>query len=98
MITINMEIPEVSACEESRCAYNVDQSCHARAITVGDGVNPMCDTFFSSATHAHNTSRIAGVGACKVSPCRYNNDFECQADHVRIEIPNGTARCMTFAA
>lgn len=98
MIKLNMEIPEVSSCEESRCAYNVEQSCHARAITIGDGLNPMCDTFLNSISHAHSTDQIAGVGACKVGGCRHNEDFECQADHIDIQTPNGKARCMTFAA
>ncbi|ALP54864.1 hypothetical protein Tel_12515 [Candidatus Tenderia electrophaga] len=95
---MNMEIPEVRACDESRCAYNVEQSCHARAVTIGDDDKPMCDTFFSSSRHAHNTKQTAGVGACKISGCRHNDDFECQADHIDIQTPNGQARCMTFAS
>jgi len=97
MITVNMEIPEVRACEAGHCAYNVNQSCHARAITIGDDVNPMCDTFFDSGNHSQNTSRMAGVGACKVSGCKHNTDFECQADHILIQALNGPARCATFS-
>src|SRR5262245_36455858 len=35
-------MPEVKSCGVAGCGYNVDASCHARAITVGDGDNPGC--------------------------------------------------------
>jgi hypothetical protein len=37
---------KVERCEVSRCAYNLDNQCHAIAITVGgDAAHPRCDTF-----------------------------------------------------
>lgn len=96
MMNINIKIPEVSDCDVTRCAYNVNKSCHARAITIGDNTNPLCDTFFDSQSHAHNTKMMAGVGACKVSSCKHNDDLECQADHIRVGTQHGLVKCMTF--
>jgi hypothetical protein len=93
---ITIDMPSVLACEATRCAYNVDQSCHARAITVGDGSHPACDTFFPANEHTHRADN-AGVGACKVSSCRYNDDLECSASGVRVGIHQGHADCVTFS-
>ena len=43
-----MEMPKVRKCEVADCAYNMDSTCHAMAITVGDGMRPRCDTFCQS--------------------------------------------------
>ena len=48
MKKFSIEMPQVNQCEVTKCAYNVKNMCHARAITVGDGINAMCDTFFNS--------------------------------------------------
>lgn len=97
MKTIAIEMPQVSECSVTECAYNVESGCRARAITVGDGVNPGCDTFFSASHHANDGRRTAGVGACKVSICQYNQDFECGADTIRVSIGSAEAKCMTFS-
>lgn len=97
MIPIMVEMPTVSQCSVRECAYNTDESCHARAITVGDGTHPGCDTFFGSAAHSHAADRRAGVGACKVSICRYNDDFECSADQIAVAKSGGSVCCQTFA-
>jgi hypothetical protein len=39
-----IEMPDVDGCDATECAYNMKGDCHARAITVGDGVHPGCDT------------------------------------------------------
>jgi len=90
---IEIEIPEVTSCNESACAYNTDGHCHAQAITVGDGVHAGCDTFFNGSQHVRDTARRAGVGACKVTGCRHNDDLECQAPMIRV----GKHECLTFA-
>ena len=65
---ITFDIPNVQVCEVKSCAYNNGgQTCHARAITIGDGIHAACDTFFVSDRHTRNTSDMAGVGACKVT-------------------------------
>lgn len=96
MRTFSIEMPQVNECRVSSCAYNLEKTCHARAITVGDGVNAMCDTFFDSDSH-NNRRDIAGVGACKVSGCSYNDDFECQANDIIIGMSSDGARCLTFS-
>lgn len=90
-----LEMPQVSACAVRRCAYNAEGRCHAKAITVGDGVHPGCDTFVRTDHHTHEPS-IAGVGACKVEACRHNRDLECAARRIRVEHDAGGARCATY--
>jgi len=91
-----LEMPEVAACDASDCAYNKDGGCHARAITVGDGVHPGCDTFFRSREHSRRTDG-AGVGACKVKTCKHNVDFECQAVEIEVGRRSDSVECLTFS-
>ena len=93
---LTLDIPNVSECEATACAYNVDRQCHARAITVGDGVHAACDTFLASESHVRDSAGPAGVGACKVSACRHNEDLECRASSIRIGIHEQHADCATF--
>ncbi len=92
---VTIEMPGVACCDVLDCAYNKNSKCHARAITVGDGDTPGCDTFFCCESHCHSEA-TAGVGACKVSACTFNQDLECQAEQIGIGNPGGSARCMTF--
>ncbi|AOS97162.1 hypothetical protein AUP74_01731 [Microbulbifer aggregans] len=91
---IATDMPEVAKCAISQCAYNTDSSCHARAITIGDGDNPGCDTYFRNKKHTRS-NRSAGVGACKVSACNHNEDFECCADSIDVGEQGGEVKCMT---
>jgi hypothetical protein len=84
MNKMTIEMAPVSKCYASQCAYNQNNSCHAKAITVGDGLQPECDTFLSSQTHTQEKTRIAGVGACKIISCKFNSDFDCSADKIKI--------------
>lgn len=93
---ITVEMPAVEACAADDCSYNVDLLCHARAITVGDGTHPGCDTFLSNARHTHSGPDYAGVGACKVSACKFNDDFECAAEAIRIGHVGDSINCLTF--
>jgi hypothetical protein len=81
-----IEMPEVAACDVTRCAYNCEGQCHAKAITVGDGLHPGCDTYLSTLHHTHEP-KSAGVGACKVEACRHNRDVEHEG---------AGARCGTY--
>ena len=96
-MNISIDMPQVRACAITDCAYNVDKSCHARAITIGDGVHPGCDTAFLDAPlHTQDTNRIAGVGACKVSGCRYNDDLECDAESIEVGFVGKGINCLTY--
>jgi hypothetical protein len=94
---LNLELPIVRDCAATQCAYNSEQACHARAITVGDGAHPACDTFLPSGQHTQDTSHTGAVGACKVAACRHNQDLECTADSIHVGNHDGHADCMTFA-
>jgi hypothetical protein len=83
-------------CEVHDCVYNMDNHCHTMAITIGDGNNPRCDTFWHSTMKGGNASDMAGVGACKVSACKYNKKFECSARGITIRYHDHEPDCMTF--
>lgn len=92
-----LELSIIQSCEAVECAYNLARSCHARAITVGDGAHPACDTFFPRAAHVQDHAASGGVGACKVSACKHNVDLECTAELVHIGHHSNHADCFTFA-
>jgi hypothetical protein len=98
MNQIVVEMPPVRSCSARQCAYNVNQSCHAKAITVGDVTNPECDTFLQSGSHNKEANRVAGVGACKVTGCRFNADFECTAESIQVGVKDNKINCLTYAA
>lgn len=95
---ITLEMPMIESCNVSECTYNRDSACHAKAITVGDGETPGCDTYMHASKHVRNTSLCAGVGACKVSGCRHNSDFECGADQIEVASCGGGVFCTTYEA
>lgn len=90
---VTIDMPVVSGCAISQCSYNVNQACHARAITVGNGIHPGCDTFLDAGSHTREKQRQAGVGACKVASCSHNQDFECMAETINV---GGGVECLTF--
>lgn len=89
---MTLDLSTVMKCSVKSCTYNKDSNCHARAITVGDGIEAHCDTYFNCGKHCKSAS-IAGIGACKVSVCRFNIDFECTASSISVEMRNGAAEC-----
>ena len=91
-----MEMSKVSKCEVNDCAYNMENCCHAMAITIGDGMHPRCDTFCESMMKAGDAGCVAGVGACKVSSCMYNTDLECQAMEISVGYKEQEPDCLTF--
>lgn len=96
---MTIDMPYVADCMIADCAYNLKNKCHARAITIGDGTNPACDTsFLGGSKHTHNTKQIAGVGACKITGCNFNDDLECTAENITVDMRNGDISCMTFTA
>ncbi len=91
-----VDMPVVGECSVAECAYNANKGCHARAITVGDGIHPGCDTFLAATPHSRETARHAGVGACKVSTCQHNEDYECTAQEIAVGHAGHGASCLTF--
>jgi hypothetical protein len=92
---IMIEMPTIDTCEATGCAYNADRKCHARAITVGGGTHPACDTFIPADQHV-DRDEPAGVGACKVTTCRHNQNLECEASAIVVAPHAHHADCMTF--
>lgn len=98
MEKVTLEMPLITRCMASACAYNAASMCHARAITIGDGIHPDCDTFLSGSRHIKLVKQIAGIGACKTAGCKFNSDFECMAENVQVGMVKNKANCMTFEA
>lgn len=95
---LSIEMPIVARCSVNACAYNVNAGCHARAITIGHGRTPGCDTFLDSQVHTHAQGTTAGVGACKVSDCVHNKDFECSAAQISVGHAGAGLACLTYAS
>ncbi len=94
---LTIDMPIVAECLASECAYNINQNCHARAITVGNSLHAGCDTFFSGSMHTKAAARTAGVGACKSLDCKHNDDLECMADSIRVARVVKEVNCMTYS-
>ena len=84
---ITLDLPVVTECTIGDCAYNVEDMCYAKAITIGDSVNPCCDTMVCGSEHVKSRERVAGVGACKTSNCSFNHDMECSTEVGRPKKP-----------
>lgn len=97
MITKTINMADVGGCDASACAYNAEKGCYARAVTIGDGVFPACDTFLGQSAHIGRGEQVAGVGACKIAGCKFNANFECQADAIVIATAGAPPACQTFA-
>lgn len=95
---MTIEMPLVETCTVNECAYNKNDMCHARAITIGDGIHPGCDTSFLGAPSRTRAKTLAGVGACKVTSCRFNNDLECDAESITVGMMRDTIQCTTHKA
>lgn len=93
---IMIDMPAVGACSVTECAYNNDSKCHAKAITVGNGAHPGCDTFLGGGVDHTQLRVTAGVGACKVTGCRHNAELECMADSIEVGIQQRVANCLTY--
>lgn len=93
-----MNMCKVSSCDVSECAYNSDSMCRAMAITVGDSMNPRCDTYCKSSSKSCDMGCTAGVGACKTSVCSHNQGLECGATEISVGYCGDDVDCMTFKA
>ncbi|MGE5307813.1 MAG: DUF1540 domain-containing protein [Deltaproteobacteria bacterium] len=100
--TIRETIPVIRQCTVSKCAYNVDNQCHTPAITVGEGTEPVCDTFLcdvcvKTADKGGPKASNAFVGACKVAYCEHNRSLECAAGSIKVDVQKNKPECDTFA-
>lgn len=93
---ILIEMPLIQQCDVEGCVYNLNAACHAKAITIGDGVSPGCDTYMRAGSHVRNKQIRAGVGACKVGGCSHNADLECSAESITVSQEGGKVLCMTY--
>jgi len=92
-----MDMPKIERCRVTECCYNLEQMCHALAITVGGaGDHPACDTYCDLTAKGGDRSAVGGVGACKVSECRYNQSLECLASGITVGRAQDEAACLTF--
>ncbi len=91
-----LEMPQVTKCDAVACAYNTGNTCHAKAITIGDFIFPDCDTYLPVDGHAELITPLAGVGACKVKNCKFNRDYECTTESIQVGRIEKTIRCMTY--
>ena len=96
MMRIAIDMPVVEECGVGECAYNTNNCCRARAITVGNGIHPGCDTFLNAMPHSRARQGQAGVGACKVSACQYNDDYECMTEQIAVGHGDNGIACLTY--
>ncbi|MCX4247756.1 DUF1540 domain-containing protein [Paraliomyxa miuraensis] len=94
-MSVTVILPEVSTCEATACTYNANHRCHAPAITIGDAVLPMCDTFMPDSLHVA-PKPVAGVGACKVLSCVHNRDRACHAASIDVAMKGAQPDCTTY--
>jgi hypothetical protein len=90
-------MPDVRECVVTDCAFNQGRACHARAVTIGDGIHPACDTYHPNVEKRASARTRAGIGACKVDRCEWNEDLACHARSVRDAHHQGHADCVTFS-
>ena len=98
-----IDMPAVEECTAAHCAYNQENQCYAKAITIGGSTHPACDTYLSDDVqrvpgHVSATQAAAGVGACKTVLCKHNQDLECGAPAIRLQPHASHADCKTFEA
>lgn len=96
MEKFNLEMALISQCDVVNCTFNINKSCQAKAITVGDGSFPGCDTYLNLNIHCREKDHPAGVGACKVANCAHNDDFECIAQSVSVGVVGKKVQCLSF--
>lgn len=92
-----MKTSHVKGCDVSNCSYNQNSQCHTMAITIGEGSDPMCDTFVEMDMKGGDMSTMADVGACKMANCQFNDHLECSSDSVQIGMKGSQPDCLTFS-
>lgn len=88
------DVPRVDACAAMACGYNVDNRCHATAITVGGETTPLCLTFLPGGEHYVEDPGRAAVGACELTRCHYNDRKSCRAASVQMACTQRVPGCL----
>jgi hypothetical protein len=93
--------PVIRTCTVTKCAYNLENQCHTPAITVGEGRQPVCDTFLcdvcvKTVDKGGSRDTNAHVGACKIEQCEHNEALECAAGSIKVDIQQDRPSCDTF--
>ena len=91
----NYTPPPVKNCAVQECYYNMDEYCHASAITVGSN-HPMCDTFIQMSDQHGIPAGNALVGACHQNDCKFNDVLSCQAASINVDYHDHHADCYTY--
>lgn len=94
---MEIQASKVLDCSVTECSYNMNKTCHALAITVGDSTCAMCDTYFKSPEKGGAMEMTGSVGACKENDCKFNKSLECAAPGIHVASHMGHADCATYS-
>jgi len=90
-----MDMSEVSKCNMSTCAYNIDGACHTLGINIGPHAE--CNTYVHASSRGGFEGVQSGVGACMTSNCKFNVKLECRATKINVAVDGKHADCKTFS-
>lgn len=91
-----MNMPKVLTCMASECCYNVQNVCHALAISVGDAALPRCNSYCQGACKGGDSGAIAGVGGCRLAHCLHNRNLLCHAPAINLARSGKEITCQLF--
>ena len=93
-MTSMLEMPQVSDCTATTCAYNHD-GCHAFAVSINSDAE--CATFLSL-NQKGGLDVVAQVGACQRQNCVHNRELECVAPSIHVGRSADHADCLSYQA
>lgn len=89
-----LEMPHVSDCTATSCAYNHD-GCHAFAVNIN--ASAACGTFLFL-NEKGGLDVVAQVGACQRQDCVHNEALECRAASISVGSTDANADCLSYQA
>ena len=93
-MTTTLEMPHVTDCTATSCAYNHD-GCHAYAVNID--ASAACGTFLSL-NQKGGLDVVAQVGACQRQDCVFNTDLACRAPSITVGSTSADAGCLSYQA
>jgi len=93
-MTSMLEMPHVTDCSATSCAYNHD-GCHAFAVNIDSAA--LCGTFLSL-NEKGGLDVVAQVGACQRQDCVHNVALECRAASITVGTSSSKADCLSYQA
>lgn len=96
MITTTLELTEIGSCNVSSCAFNANNGCQAKAVTIGETSSAACGTFYVG-TASVAASGSTGVATCKAVSCKHNRNLTCGAEAIVVANAATGPVCQTFA-